>query len=161
MADFGLSAISTILSVVGTVGSVISGVVGANQQANLYNEQARAIDAQTQLQVQAEARKNRQIIGRNRAIAGAAGVDPFSGSPLETELSNAFTAGMNQAQIKYSGRLQAWNARANASAATGQIPGIIFGGLTKGAGVLTDWYSRTKGVSPLVQTTNPITTNYT
>jgi hypothetical protein len=133
-----------LMSALGTVGEVVGGIFQANQQASAYEDEAKAVGYQTRLERQAAEKRNQQIISRNRAMAAGAGIDPFSGSSLEVEFANAFDAGMNEASIQYAGDVRKRAAKMGASQSRGQIPGLIFSGLSKGGSIMGNWYGQTK-----------------
>ena len=178
MADYGLSALSSIgtyaseaatsvgewasglsageialysgtaLNVAGTAVQTGAAVSQAEQQARLGEEQAKIIEQETEVERRAQRQRTKQIISQNRAVAGASGVDPFSGSPLEMELANAFEGSLNEKLIGYGGDLRARNARRGAAYGRGTIPGIIAGGVLKaGSSALGDMYLANRSYS--------------
>jgi len=157
MGDYGASFLTslgewaseygaTTLQAVGTAAQVGSAIQQADAQAKLGEEQAALINEETRLTREASQRRYRQVIGRNRAVAAGAGVDPFSGSPLEIELANAFEQGMNEELETYSGKSRAYQARLGAHFQRRAIPGMAIGGAAQiGSSVMGDWYKKTRG----------------
>jgi hypothetical protein len=125
----------------GTAISTQAAATQARAQGVAYNEQAQAIEEQSRFEQQAQERQHKRVIARNRAISGAAGVDPFSGSSLEAELSNWFDAGMNEGLNRYGGQVQARQSRIMGTGFKSQIPSMYAAGA---AGGISDWYYRTK-----------------
>jgi len=144
IAQYGATALNVAGQAVQTAGAVGQ----AEEQARLGEAQAKIIETETEYARRAERQQNRRLLARNRAVAGASGVDPFSGSPLELELANAFEGRMNEELIGYGGGLRARNARLGASYSRNAIPGMIAGGALKaGSSVLGDWYYANQGTS--------------
>lgn len=129
-----LSQVATTLANVGTLGKTIGDIAGANRSAQAYQEQAKAIGIQSKLEINAQKKKDLYTLSKNQARTEASGIVSGSGSPLEFELENAFNSGMNLASMKYAGDLRKRNALLSASNQTGQIPGLIFSGLSSIAG---------------------------
>lgn len=136
--------ISAILDVFGTIGQAVGGANQARQQSRAYKQQAAQIDAQTTLERAAAEKRNAMVMAKSRAVAGAAGVDPNSGTPLEVELDNAFNAAMNEASIQYAGDINAYNARTKGRQIKAAIPGLYAQGALKGGGILSQWYGKSK-----------------
>lgn len=140
-----LSVGSTALNLAGTASGATAEAQRASSQADALEEQAGAIEAQTELERRANNRRTRQILSRNRNVAAASGVDPFSGSPLELELSNRFEADLTNTLLGVGGRAASRNNMLQARGLRQSIPGLVAGNIGKGAGsILGDWYRRTK-----------------
>ncbi len=143
-ADY-LGYAGTALSAAGYASGTAGEASRTKAEAKALEDQADLIDAETQFERRAQQRRVRQVLGRNRATAGASGVSPFTGTPLEVELSNQFEAGLNDSLISFAGGERARQARLGASYARNSVPGIIFGGLASGAGAsLSNWYRLSK-----------------
>lgn len=149
MAQWAMVAVQ----VVGTVAQM----VGSSKEASAQEDQADAIQRETQLERHATAKRNQQIISRNRNVAAAANVDPFSGTAEEVEFSNAFDAGMNEAMITYAGNVRKQRAKMGAA----QSGGEMFGSLTsfagsksggfladKGQSIMGSWFNQSKTFEP-------------
>lgn len=143
-ADY-LGYAGTALSAAGYASGTAGEASRTKAEAKALEDQAELIDAETQFERRAQQRRVRQVLGRNRAMAGAAGIDPFSGTSLEVELANQFEAGLNDSLLSFSGGERARQARLGASYSRNAVPGIIFGGAASGAGAsLSNWYRLSK-----------------
>lgn len=107
------------LSMVASIGSTIVGIMGAKQQADAaaatatYNAQvARNAAVYEQqmgvIQAQQEQRKTAALIGRQRAMYGAMGVDVNSGSPLDIQADTYTFGKLNEAQALNNAQRRAW-----------------------------------------------------
>ena len=129
--------ISTVASAASTVATVMSGI-----------QQGKAADAaaeQSKLNARAAAQDSRAetaaIQARARAVAGASGIDPVIGSPLEIMLQNAKDAELKAQRIVWEGNQQARQYKYQAGQArTGAIMSGIAGGLKTGGGILGELY---------------------
>ena len=74
----------------------------AQQNANMALEQGQVKEETQREQTGAQ-------IGRARAVFGASGVDPNSGSALDVRSSAAELGELNANTIKYNAHVQAWN----------------------------------------------------
>ena len=140
-----LSAIGSWISAYGgyvaAAASVASAAVQAGAAASQASAQSRAqrdlAKAQLQEARQAEAAdrdRSRRIIAQQRAEFAAAGWDVDTGTPLEAALNSAYDAEYNALQIRKQGLLDRNYSLNAARQARGQIPGIIFSGVTKAVG---------------------------
>lgn len=146
--DFGLSTIFSIIQGIGTFGQVIGGIGQASSQARAYDDRAKAVRAQAALQFQADKKEAESGLAKNQARTEAGGIASGSGSPLEFELDNAFTAGKNRALRRWASEIDARSLEGQAASARAQIPGLIFEGLTQGASHLGKWYKASKTSNP-------------
>jgi hypothetical protein len=90
-------------------GAAIGGTLGqagmsAKSASDNANAEAESYRIQGAINKAAVERQGAHVIAKNQARAAAGNVDPFSGSPLETELENAFNVGQQKALIDYDTR---------------------------------------------------------
>jgi hypothetical protein len=115
-----------IISMASTViGGVVSGI-GAKQQADAQANAANynaavarnaALFAQQQGEVNAQAndRKTAAMIGRQRAVYAAGGIDVNSGSPLDIQADTADFGRLNSLTIRNNAARDAYGYQANAN----------------------------------------------
>lgn len=140
------AGIFTALSAIGTIGQVIGGVSRASAQERQYKEQGRMIDAQGRLRRTLMEREDLYKLSKNQARAEASGVASGSGSPLEVELANAFTSGMNRAIDQWEDDWRKRQARQGASYARQQGAGAIWEGIGDLASIGGKWWASTRDV---------------
>lgn len=121
-----MGAVMPILSLAATVaGGVISGI-GAQQQAQAqanaanYNaavarNAATFAQQQGEVNAQAQDRRTAAMIGRQRAVYAAGGLDVNSGSPLDIQSDTATIGRENSLTIRNNAARQAYGYEANAN----------------------------------------------
>ena len=140
MADY----VPIIIKGLGVIGETVGGMKQASDEAKAYKDKAKFIDARTQGERAAADRETAHVIARNRNMAAAAGVDPFSGTADSVEKSNAFQGGMNSAWIEYMGNFEKSQALNSARGARGKMFGALAKGAPGAGGVLIDWWKKTQ-----------------
>ncbi len=140
--------VSMAIQAVSTVSQVAGGIGQANQASREAKREAQAISTQTAMERAAAARQHEAILAKNEVRSAASGLDAFSGTPYEFNLSQAFNAGLNEASLQYAGDLRrraALMGGYNARATRGQT---IAKGIGQFGSILGNWYgiSRTGGV---------------
>lgn len=121
-----MGAVMPILSIASTVVGGVFSAIGSQQQAqaqaNAANYNAAvarnaALFAQQQGEVQAQAndRKTAAMIGRQRAVYAAGGLDVNSGSPLDIQADTAQFGRLNSLTIRNNAARQAYGYEANAN----------------------------------------------
>lgn len=122
-----------IVMAVAAVASAAASYASAQQQKQAAKAQARSAEESAQFAATQAAREHAQIMGRQRAIAAASGVEPGSGSPLMIELDNARQAKLDELNIIRTGNVQASALNWEAKAQDYKMASSIFQGLA-GAG---------------------------
>src|SRR3989442_13522914 len=102
------------IGVIGAVGGIIAQRQASEAQQKLYWQQARAemlaahaAEDSAVLADRQARRRSQLLLGKQRAIGAAAGVDISSGSPLALELDNVHEAEIEALSIRRVGTLQA------------------------------------------------------
>jgi hypothetical protein len=124
------------LSVLGSVGTMLSGIQQANAQAKGARSEAKSIEEQAAFQEQQSRRQSRMLIGKQIAVGAASGVDITSGSPLFMELDSVKQAELEALNIRHQGALGSASKKFEARMAKARIPGIIMGGVAQAGGAL-------------------------
>jgi hypothetical protein len=127
----GLGKIGTIVSTIGTLysagASYASARAGASQaraNANLAEQQGLAALEKGRLDQQRIDRRRRSVQGQQRAMYGASGLDPNTGSPLDVQADTEYLAEQDKALVRYNAELQKWGfdvERANYNAKADQM----------------------------------------
>lgn len=128
--------VAAALSVLGSVGSMLSGISQANAQAEGARAEAKSIEEQAAFQEGQSRRQSRMLIGKQIAAGAASGVDITSGSPLFMELDSVRQAELDALNIRHQGALGSASKRFEARMAKARIPGIIMGGISQAGGSL-------------------------
>jgi len=145
-----LAIVGLGLALTGTAGQVISGLKGAEseaQQAETIGEfqeiEARSIEEASAAEEAADRRRTARALGKLRAQGAATGVDPSSGSLLLLNLDSAKEAELSALNIRQRGALRAFEkrtgaqlSRQRAAIARGRKGGIIAGGIFRGGSLL-------------------------
>lgn len=133
-----------ILKGLGVIGETVGNMKQASDEARAYKDKAKFIAARTESQRSASDRDTARVIARNRNMAGAAGVDPFSGTAAAVEMDNAFQGGMNSAWIEYMGNFERSQALNAASSARSKMWGAFSKGAIGAGSVLNDWWTKSQ-----------------
>ena len=152
---FGVGIAAAIVGVIGAGLSTYAAFNQAAQQQKAAKTEATFREQEAESARQSAAYQERQyrrrislLLGKQEAIAGAAGTDPTSGSPLLMELDNVKQGEMEALNIRRTGQvaasaheLEARLARQRASFA-GQQKGFAIGsGVMKASSsILGGWY---------------------
>jgi len=153
-----LGTAALILGVIGTGISVMSSVSQAKSEeaAAKTSERAARMEAESERESAAfEERQRRRelahVLGKQRAITAASGVDPATGSPLLQELDFARQAEMEALNIRRSGELSATGSefesalhKQRGSAAWRKGGFAIAGGVARTGSILTEFLSEKK-----------------
>lgn len=103
--------VTALVSVLSSVMQMVSSSQKAAAEKKAVRDEAQAVERQTELNVAQQHKENERVLAKNAARTGALGVASSSGSPLEQELSNSFTAGLNEAITKWEGDYKAYSIR--------------------------------------------------
>ena len=122
------------LSVLGSVGTMLSGISQANAQAKGARAEAKSIEEQAAFQEGQSRRQSRMLIGKQVASGAASGVDITSGSPLFMELDSVRQSELEALNIRHQGALGSASKKFEARMAKAKIPGIIMGGVAQAGG---------------------------
>jgi hypothetical protein len=130
MADPVSAGLSAASSLAGAIGSV----AGGNNAAAIASQNAGIALQQGNVTADQLRRQGEMTVGRAIANAGAAGVDPNSGSPLAVRMQDAGQSALQQQTALYNARLKALGLDYEASQdqAAGQVGAV--GTLLSGAG---------------------------
>lgn len=132
-----MAALAAGMIVLGSVGTMLSGISQANAQAKGAKSEAKSIVEQAAFQEQQSRRQSALAIGKQVATGAASGVDITSGSPLFMELDSIRQAELDALNIRHQGALGAASKKFEARMAKARIPGIIMGGIAGAGGGLT------------------------
>jgi hypothetical protein len=130
------------------IGQVTSGV--ANYRAGTAAEKSGNVDAESErlaaeYNAQRSLARNRFAISKGRAIAGASGLDPGTGSPLEIALNSAMQAEMDANAIRYGGKIRGEEARQRGRIIGGSYKNRAAADFLGTGTVMTDWLNRYGG----------------
>lgn len=139
------AAVPYIIAAVGTIGQMAGQNQQAQSQAQQYKESAKAIDVQTNLEVNAAEKQRQFALAKNQARTEAGGIASGSGSPLEFELENAFNSGMNEASIRYSGDIKKRQAKFGVQSANAAGTASTFQGIGQLGSIGGQWYKASGG----------------
>jgi len=118
--------------------SILQGVAGmrANQQnARFAESEADSAIAASKEDAQRQRQINIAKLGEFRAQAGAQG-STFEGSPMLVYLNNVKNAALDEQDLLYKGKLQAFGKRQEAKIYDQQAGSSLFGGIAGAAGSL-------------------------
>jgi len=138
------STLMMVVQGIGAIGSMIGGIGQANRQGQAYDDAAQANILEKRRALEVDKKETDRLLAKNQARTEAGGIVSGSGSPLEFELENAFTAGMNRAWKGWEYDWRTKQLKSQAGYARGQIPGMLFGGLTNLASIGGKWYTASK-----------------
>jgi hypothetical protein len=106
--SLALTAVGTGISAIGAEKQASAEASAANYNAQVARNAATFATQQGQVQAEAEQRKTAGLIGRERAIAGASGVDVNSGSPLDIQADTYSFGQQNVGTALNNASRQAW-----------------------------------------------------
>ena len=132
-----MAAFAAGFSILGAVGTMLSGISQANAQSKGANQEAKSIEEAAAFQEQQSRRQSRMMIGKQVAIGAASGVDITSGSPLFMELDSVRQAELEALNIRHQGALGSASRKYEGKMAKARIPGIIIGGVAQAGGALS------------------------
>jgi len=128
------------------VGSIVSGISQSQQakgQAAYARANAEIAEQQAASQASAIREKARRLSGQNRALIGASGVD-LAGSFLDSLADSDINAELDAQTALWNGKIEAMNARGQASAAkragTAALIGGFFGAGSSAMSGYSNWY---------------------
>ncbi len=147
-----LAIIAPLLSLIGIGGQVLSErgaaeseAQQAEAQAQLASIEAGSIEDAARAEEAADRRRTAKILGKQRALQAASGVDVTSGSALLLELDSAKEAELSALTIRQRGevgvrgkRQEAIFARQQAKISRGRKGAAIAKGIFRGGSVLTE-----------------------
>ena len=121
------AAIAAEVSLAAAAASTTAQAVSAQQQAsyqravaqnnqNIANANATLVTEDAEQKAQAKQRATQQLIGRERAAAGASGIDPNTGSPAKIQSDTAELGELDTLTIRNNAAREAWNFRNQAAA---------------------------------------------
>ena len=169
--DSILQAAPMALQVIGQAGSAVAGSQASSANAKADRAEAKQAIINASIEEQQSRRRSRQILAKQEAKGAAAGVDVSSGSPLEVMLDSARQAEEEALLLRMGGKIRSNSALMRAQLESQKGTSSILGGIAGIGGtlaanksILGDLWSKASGFfggTPEVQTTNPITANYT
>ena len=124
------------ISLIATIGQTVTGIASAASNAQAAKAEAESLELAAAADARKDRRRSQHILSKQRAIAGASGVDPGSGSPLIALLDSAKEAELDAQTILSRGRLGAEGKKAEARSETGKIFGQAFGGVAQSGSIL-------------------------
>ena len=137
--------VAAVAAVAATAVSTASQVSAAKSNAKAADWEAESIAKQTE-QAQADERlRNKELLSKQTALAGASGIATTSGSPLENALQSAFEGEMNVLKIGYTGKLNQSAAKYQAALARASITPTIIGGALKATSSIASMYGSMGG----------------
>lgn len=117
------------ISTIATVFQTVSGLVGANREAEQAEAQGKLEQFRFQVAETQQRKEDRRRLSKISAVATASGVDPESGSAVEIALSSAREAELNAQNLRISGQLAKAGGKQRAANIRSTIPSIAFGGI--------------------------------
>ena len=154
-----LAYIGTAAAVAGAAVTTYTAIQKSEQDAAIAKSNQKAADTEAQARLDAAAFSEQQfrrraaiVLGKQRAITAASGVDPTSGSPMLQELDSVRQAELEALNIRRQGDVGAATSRFEGGIfkmrgrfASGQIPGQIAGGaFSAGESILSQWERRSR-----------------
>ena len=138
--------IGTALSLGGTGLSAISGVRSAEAGKQAAKLEARQESISEGIRQRGIERKNALILGNQKNIGAASGLDITTGSPLELMLDTAREAEREKLESGYSSELRRRRSLYDAGLSGGKKTGAIGEGIFRGGSLLYQFAQRSKGV---------------
>ena len=144
-------ALPLIMGVIGTVGSTAIQFGAGMRNARAAEAEGKAEQAQARTEEAQSRRRSAMVMGKQRAIAAASGVDTTTGTPLEVALDSAEQAELEALNIRYTGKMRRYGREQEAAGYRGQAVGSIFeGGARLGTlgaqpgnqSMLSEWWKR-------------------
>ncbi len=105
---------------------LLSGIQSKLFASSQAKQEAKLIEGQARHAEQQQIAQDSSTVAKGRVIAGASGVNIASGSPLTQMLDNITQLELNAANVRFAGRLQAFQRKQEAAAFKSQIPGVVF-----------------------------------
>jgi len=146
LVALGLGLVGTAGQVISERGAAESEAQQAEAQARLADIEAGSIESAARAEEDADRRRTARILGKQRAVSGAAGIDITSGSALLLELDSAKEAELSALTIRQRGavgvrgkRQEAIFARQQAGIARGRKGAAIAKGIFRGGSLLTEF----------------------
>jgi hypothetical protein len=129
-------------SLAGTASQTVASVRASNNAADLYKAQAQSEIVAGEYNANLSRQQSQRVMGKARAIIGASGVDPGSGSPIDIMLESAKQAEMEALTIQYEAQNRANQSKARGRIARAGASNALAEGVTRGATYFSDWYNK-------------------
>lgn len=128
-------AAGAALKTMGTIAEVQGAAAEAGAQAKVAQANATATGQQTAAAEDAQRRRNREFLARQRAAIGEAGIG-FGGSTAKVQEQSAIEAELDALNIRYNGTLKRQSFESEAAMARANKKSIVRAGFMKAAGGL-------------------------
>lgn len=129
-----------------TVGGTVSNIRAGNAAARAGSAEAKSEILAAEYNAGLEHRKNQYILGKQRTIAAASGLDPNRGSLLDLALESSRQAAMDEEAIRYGGQTRAEQAKTQGRIAQVSLRNRGIAAGTAGLNTIaSDWYTRYGG----------------
>jgi hypothetical protein len=129
-------------SLAGTASQTIAGVRASNNASDLYKAEAQSELAAGEYNANLSRQQSKRVMGKARAVIGASGVDPGSGSPIDIMLESAKQAELEALTIQYQSKTRANQSRMRGQIAKAGAGNALAEGLVRGTTYFSDWYNK-------------------
>ena len=138
---WNIDKIALAANLTGTIGQSVAGARAASTAQDVASAEAQSELVAGDYNANLSRQQSRRVIGKQRAIIGASGLDTTSGTPLDIMLESARQAELEALAIQQQSR-----SRADSLKMKGKIAGRgafneTAKGIVKGSTVLSDWFN--------------------